>query len=122
MKPDGIENVAPVEFEITYHGDKFKVKIEGVSPEQDPSKPRKFYVNVNGKLEEVQLQPLAVTLVGRSGTLAAAAAAPVGSPAGRPRPEKPGDVAPPMPGKVSKILVNVGDQVKKVRLLQWSRL
>lgn len=113
MKPDGLENVAPVEFEITYHGDKFKVKIEGVSPEQDPSKPRKFYVNVNGKLEEVQLQPLAVTLVGRSGTFAAAATAAAGAPAGKPRPEKPGDVAPPMPGKVSKILVNVGDQVKK---------
>lgn len=113
MKPDGLENVAPVEFEITYHGDKFKVKIEGVSPEQDPSKPRKFYVNVNGKLEEVQLQPLAVTLVGRSGTFAPAASTSVTSSSGKPRPEKPGDVAPPMPGKVSKILVNVGDQVKK---------
>ncbi|MCX7759772.1 MAG: pyruvate/oxaloacetate carboxyltransferase [Hydrogenothermaceae bacterium] len=113
MKPDGLENVAPVEFEITYHGDKFKVKIEGVSPEQDPSKPRKFYVNVNGKLEEVQLQPLAVTLVGRSGNFVASAGAAAQSTTGRPRPEKPGDVTAPMPGKVSKILVNVGDQVKK---------
>ena len=111
MKPDGIENVAPVEFEITYHGDKFKVKIEGVSPEQDPSKPRKFYVNVNGRLEEIQLTPLAVTLVGKSGFVASAPAAASGS--ARPRPEKEGDVAPPMPGKVSKILVNVGDKVKK---------
>jgi Pyruvate/oxaloacetate carboxyltransferase len=109
-KPGTVENAAPVEFDITYHGDKFKVKVEGVAPSQEPGKPKKYYIRVNGKLEEVQLYPIAEALVSGQAKQSGAAQS---SGATRPRPEKEGDAVPPMPGKVSKILVKEGDKVEK---------
>lgn len=107
-KPGTIENAAPIEFDITYHGDKFKVKVEGVAPSQEVGKPKKYYIRVNGKLEEVQLYPIAEAITSGQPQAQVGAGA-----VSRPRPEKEGDAVAPMPGKVSKILVKEGDKVEK---------
>ena len=105
-----VVGAAPVEFEITYHGDKFKVKVEGVSPESEPGKPRKYYVRVDGRLEEIQLLPKKEAIPSGSGAATATAAAEEG---GIPKATEPGDTTPPMPGKVVKILVKEGKPVEK---------
>ncbi len=105
-----VEGAAPVEFEIIYHGDKFKVKVEGVSFEDEPGKPRKYYIRVDGRLEEIQLFPKkeAIPAGGR-----ATSSAPTVEEGGIPKASEPGDVTPPMPGKVAKILVEEGQPVEQ---------
>ena len=105
-----VVGAAPVEFEITYHGDKFKVKVEGVSPESEPGKPRKYYVRVDGRLEEIQLLPKKEAIPSGSGATATTAPAEEG---GIPKATEPGDTTPPMPGKVVRILVEEGKPVEK---------
>jgi pyruvate carboxylase subunit B len=99
-------HLAPVEFNVTVHGETYHVKVSGSGRKTDGRKP--YYIRVNDKLEEVSLEPIQEILAG----------VPESSDTGksakpkRPRPSKPGDVAPPMPGRVVKILVAVGDRVK----------
>lgn len=106
-KAGTVQNAAPVEFDITYHGDKFKVKIEGVSPQSEGNK-RKYYVRVNGKLEEIQLIPFMEAI-----TSGQKAQSTTSEAAGRPKVSQEGDAAPPMPGKIVKILVEKGQKVEK---------
>jgi len=99
-------HLAPAEFNITVHGETYHVKVSGSGRKTDGRKP--YYVRVNDKLQEVSLEPIEEVLAGvpeahESGT---------GSKPKRPKPTKPGDVAPPMPGRVVKILVAVGDHMK----------
>ena len=105
-----IENTAPVEFDVTYHGDKFNVKIEGVTPNQEEGKPRKYYVRVGGKLEEIQLFPKVEAVIGGK---AGGSKTSAGGASKSKRGIETGDVTPPMPGKVAKILVKEGDKVTK---------
>ncbi len=99
-------HLAPVEFNVTVHGETYHVKVSGSGRKTDGRKP--YYIRVNDKLEEISLEPIQEILAGvpespDTGTSAKPK---------RPRPSKPGDVAPPMPGRVVKILVAVGDRVK----------
>lgn len=99
---------APVEFDVVYHGEKYKVKIEGVSINND-NEPRKYYVRVDGKLEEIQLTPYKeAILYGQGGTTTTTAGGD-----GLPKASEPGDVVAPMPGKVAKILVEEGQEVEQ---------
>jgi pyruvate carboxylase subunit B len=100
-------HLAPVEFNVTVHGESYHVQVEGSGRKTDGRKP--YYIRVNNKLQEVYLEPIEEVLAGvpepaDSGKKAAPK---------RPRPTKPGDVAPPMPGRVVKVLVARGDQVKQ---------
>lgn len=99
-------HLAPVEFNITVHGETYHVKVSGSGRQTDGRKP--YYIRVNDKLQEVSLEPIQEILAG------VPEAPEVGSGAKpkRPRPSKPGDVAPPMPGRVVKVLVAQDDQVK----------
>lgn len=99
-------HLAPVEFNVTVHGETYHVKVSGSGRKVDGRKP--YYIRVNDKLEEVSLEPIQEVLAGvpesqEIGT---------GGKPKRPKPSKPGDVAPPMPGRVVKVLVAVNDCVK----------
>jgi pyruvate carboxylase subunit B len=99
-------HLAPVEFNVTVHGETFHVKVSGSGRKIDGRKP--YYIRVNDKLEEVSLEPIQEVLAGvpeapESGT---------GAKRKRHKPSKPGDVAPPMPGRVVKVLVAQDARVK----------
>ena len=99
-------HLAPVEFNITVHGESYHVKLSGSGRKVDGRKP--YYIRVNDKLEEVSLEPIQEVFAG----VPEAPDSGGGSKPKRPRPSKPGDVAPPMPGRVVKILVAKDDRVK----------
>lgn len=99
-------HLAPVEFNITVHGETYHVKVSGSGRQTDGRKP--YYIRVNDKLQEVSLEPIREILAG----VPEAPQAGTGAAPKRPKPSKPGDVAPPMPGRVVKILVALDDQVK----------
>lgn len=99
-------HLAPVEFNVTVHGDTYHVKVSGSGRKIDGRKP--YYIRVNDKLEEVSLEPIQEVLAGVPESQETES----GGKPKRPRPSKPGDVAPPMPGRVVKILVAVDDRVK----------
>ncbi|WP_447977421.1 sodium-extruding oxaloacetate decarboxylase subunit alpha [Candidatus Nitrospira bockiana] len=100
-------HLAPVEFNVTVHGETYHIQVSGSGRKTDGRKP--YYIRVNEKLEEVQLEPIQEVLAGVPETQDTG---PRQGPK-RPRPSKPGDVAPPMPGRVVKVLVSVDDQVKQ---------
>lgn len=98
-------HLAPVEFNVTVHGETYHVKVSGSGRTVDGRKP--YYIRVNDKLEEVALEPLQEVLAG----VPEVPTGP-GSKPKRPKPSKPGDVAPPMPGRVVKVLVSQDAVVK----------
>ncbi len=103
--------LAPLEFNVTVHGESYHIKVSGSGRKADGKKP--YYIKVNDRLEEVHLEPLTEVLTG------APEAAEVGGekkPA-RPKPKGSGDVATSMPGKVIKVLAKQGQAVKKGDLL-----
>ncbi|MGZ8365668.1 MAG: sodium-extruding oxaloacetate decarboxylase subunit alpha [Nitrospira sp.] len=99
-------HLAPVEFNVTVHGETYHVKVSGSGRKIDGRKP--YYIRVNDKLEEVSLEPIQEVLAGVPESQETES----GGKPKRPRPSKPGDVAPPMPGRVVKILVAVDDRVR----------
>ena len=99
-------HLAPVEFNVTVHGETYHVKVSGSGRKIDGRKP--YYIRVNDKLEEVSLESIQEVLAGVPESQGPES----GGKPKRPRPSKPGDVAPPMPGRVVKILVAVDDRVK----------
>ncbi len=98
-------HLAPVEFNVTVHGETYHVKVSGSGRKIDGRKP--YYIRVNDKLEEVSLEPIQEVLAGVPESQETNS----GGKPKRPKPSKPGDVAPPMPGRVVKILTAIGDQV-----------
>ncbi|RME12662.1 MAG: biotin/lipoyl-binding protein, partial [Aquificota bacterium] len=109
VKPGTVPGAAPVEFEVIYHGEKFKVKVEGVSAHAEPGKPRKYYVRVDGRLEEVQLTPQ-LEAIPSGGVPQAVAQA---EEKGIPKATQPGDATAPMPGRVVRVLVQEGQPVSE---------
>ena len=99
-------HLAPAEFNVTVHGETYHVKVSGSGRKTDGRKP--YYIRVNEKLEEVTLEPIQEVLAG----VPEAPDTGAGTKPKRPKPTKPGDVAPPMPGRVVKVLVAQGDRVK----------
>jgi pyruvate carboxylase subunit B len=95
-----------VEFNVTVHGETYHVKVSGSGRKTDGRKP--YYIRVNEKLEEVSLEPIQEILAGVPESPETGSA----TKPRRPRPSKAGDVAPPMPGRVVKILVAKDDRVK----------
>ncbi len=109
VKPGTVPGAAPVEFEVIYHGEKFKVKVEGVSAHTEPGKPRKYYIRVDGRLEEVQLTPQLEAIP--SGGISQAVAQVEEK--GIPKASQPGDATAPMPGRVVRVLVEEGQPVNE---------
>ncbi len=99
-------HLAPAEFFVSVHGETYHIHVSGSGRKVDGKRP--YYIRVNDKLEEVTLEPIQEVLTGVPDATEGEGA----KKTGRPRPLKPGDVAPPMPGRVVKVLVAVGDTVK----------
>jgi len=99
-------HLAPAEFNVTVHGETYHVQVSGSGRKVDGRKP--YYIRVNDKLEEVSLEPIQEILAGVPEAPDTGASAK----RKRPRPSKPGDVAPPMPGRVVKVLVSIDAIVK----------
>lgn len=99
-------HLAPVEFNVTVHGETYHIRVSGSGRKTDGRKP--YYIRVNDKLEEVHLEPIQEVLAG----VPEPPESKTGGKPKRPKPTKPGDVAPPMPGRVVKVLVSQGDTVK----------
>ncbi|HSS29485.1 MAG TPA: sodium-extruding oxaloacetate decarboxylase subunit alpha [Nitrospiraceae bacterium] len=99
-------HLAPAEFNVTVHGETYHIEVSGSGRKVDGRKP--YYIRVNDKLEEVSLEPIQEILAG----VPEAPDASTGAKPKRPRPSKPGDVAPPMPGRVVKVLVKINAVVK----------
>ena len=99
-------HLAPVEFNLTVHGETYHVKVSGSGRKTDGRKP--YYIRVNDKLEEVSLEAIQEVLAG------VPEAQDTGKDAkpNRPKPSRPGDVAPPMPGRVVKVLVEKDQRVE----------
>ncbi|AGA33041.1 Pyruvate carboxyl transferase subunit B [Thioalkalivibrio nitratireducens DSM 14787] len=99
---------APVEFNVTFHGETYHIKVTGSGHRREDSRP--LYVTVDGLPEEVLLETLdeidlAPATVSRSDTGKRARK-------GHPRrATRPGDVTTSMPGTVIDVLVSEGQQV-----------
>ncbi|NPA53392.1 MAG: sodium-extruding oxaloacetate decarboxylase subunit alpha [Aquificae bacterium] len=98
---------APVEFNITLHGEVYHIQIAGVGSPVEGGTP--YFVRIDGRLEETIVQPIKEIEVGeKMETLPSEAKA-----AGRPKAVDVGDISSPMPGKVVSVKVSPGDKVKK---------
>lgn len=100
-----IARLAPSEFNVKLHGEMYHIKIAGSG--QRTENPRMFFVYVDGKLEEVIVEPLVEVVTSQEGELIPKAALKTE----RPKATEVGDVTTTIPGKVSSIKVKKGDQV-----------
>jgi pyruvate carboxylase subunit B len=99
---------APVEFNVTFHGETYHIKVTGSGHRREDSRP--LYVTVDGLPEEVLLETLEEIDV----TPGAAASGDGGKrsrKSGPRRATRPGDVTTSMPGTVIDVLVSEGQQV-----------
>jgi len=98
-------NPAPVEFNVTMHGESYHIKVTGTGHKNLETRP--FYVSVDGMPEEILVETLDEILpqtadANVSGHLKNSK---------RPRATKPGDVTTSMPGTIVEVLVAEGDDV-----------
>ena len=100
-------HLAPVEFKVTVHGESYHIRVSGSGQTIDGTKP--YYIKVNDKLEEVYLEPIQEVLAGAPDAPQPSSSSKID---GRPKPSQPGDVTTPMPGRVVKLMVAQGDDVK----------
>lgn len=98
---------APIEFNITLHGEQYHVKIAGVGSPIEGKRP--YFVRIDGELEEVLVQPIKEIEVGQG---VETLPQPTTS-SGKRKAINLGDISSPMPGKVTSIKVSLGDKVKK---------
>ncbi|RME84217.1 MAG: oxaloacetate decarboxylase subunit alpha [Zetaproteobacteria bacterium] len=99
--------LAPTEFNVVVHGEQYHIKVEGVGHEEDGRKP--YYIRVDNVLEEVFVETLAEVVPAEAGKIDVRRAT-RGSK--RPKATKDSDVTAPMPGRIVKINVSVGDRVE----------
>ncbi len=100
---------APIEFNITLHGEVYHIQIAGVGNPIEGGKP--YFVRVDGKLEEALVQPIREIEVGeKMEILPDGGQMPAGK---RPKAKDLGDISSPMPGKVVSVKVSRGEKVKK---------
>ena len=100
-----IARLAPSEFNVKLHGEMYHIRIAGSG--QRTENPRMFFVYVDGKLEEVIVEPLVEVVTSQEGELIPKAAIKTE----RPKATEIGDVTTTIPGKVSSIKVKKGDKV-----------
>jgi pyruvate carboxylase subunit B len=108
LTQEEMKHLAPIEFNITVHGEQYHVRIAGVGSSTEGRRP--YFVRIDGRLEEVLVQPIKEIEVGTTEVSLPEGGKIIGE---RPKAMGLGDVSSPMPGKVTSIKVNLGDRVKK---------
>lgn len=108
LTQEEMKHLAPIEFNITVHGEQYHVRIAGVGSPTEGRRP--YFVRIDGRLEEVLVQPIKEIEVGTTEVSLPEGGRIIGE---RPKAMGLGDVSSPMPGKVTSIKVNLGDRVKK---------
>jgi pyruvate carboxylase subunit B len=101
------EGIAPVEFNMTLHGETFHVRFTGSGHKHKEQRP--FYLSIDGIPEEVLVEALEEIETAAEGTPGPKAKARGGA---LPRATKPGHITTSMPGTVVEVLVKEGDEVK----------
>ncbi|WP_457641780.1 sodium-extruding oxaloacetate decarboxylase subunit alpha [Persephonella sp.] len=99
---------APIEFNITLHGEVYHIQIAGVGSPIEGGTP--YFIRVDGRLEETLVQPIREIEVGEKMESLPEGGIPAGK---RPKAKDMGDVSSPMPGKVVSVKVSPGNKVKK---------
>jgi pyruvate carboxylase subunit B len=97
---------APVEFNVTHHGETYHIKVTGTGHKSETMRP--FYVTVDGVAEEILVETLDEVMP--DGHPVAQGSA-VGKGSKRPKATEPGHVTTSMPGTIIDILVSEGDSV-----------
>lgn len=95
---------APVEFNVTMHGESYHIKVTGSGHKGQNERP--FYISVDGLPEEIMVETLDELIADDAGS---AARATKGSK--RPKATEPGHVTTSMPGSIVDVLVAVDDKV-----------
>ena len=104
--PETEGGLAPSEFNVTVHGESYKIKIAGVGHKSDQKRP--FFLNVDGVLEEVVIESLTEIVPSAGGEIVGESIAR----SKRPSPKREGDVYAPMPGRITKVMVKEGSAVR----------
>jgi pyruvate carboxylase subunit B len=99
--------LAPTEFNITIHGEVYRINIEGMGHKSADVRP--YYVKVDNVLEEVMVETLTEVVPTADGAIDAQKAS-KGSL--RPRAMSDNDVTTPMPGRIVAIHAKVGQEVE----------
>lgn len=107
--PTGEEksHAAPVEFNVTMHGETYHIKMTGTGHKGQNQRP--FFVTVDGVPEELMVETLDEVFIGADGSETHQ-----GDHKGskRPKASKPGHVTTSMPGTIVDVAVEVGSTVK----------
>ncbi len=107
---NGSEGTAPVEFNVTLHGETYHIVLTGTGHKTQEARP--FYVTVDGVPEEIIVETLDEIPVAPSAAGGSAKPPTTGKGSKRPRATKPGDVTASMPCTVIDVLVQDGATVK----------
>jgi len=100
---------APVEFNVTMHGETYHVRVTGTGHKTQNRRP--FYLSVDGIPEEIMLETLDEILVSPGGEENILASSGHTKGSKRPVAKEPGDVTASMPGTIVDVFVKVGDTV-----------
>ncbi|MBW7957733.1 MAG: sodium-extruding oxaloacetate decarboxylase subunit alpha [Deltaproteobacteria bacterium] len=100
-------HLAPSEFNVTVHGENYKIKVAGAGHRVEGKRP--FFISIDGKLEEVMIESLTEVIPTTAGEIERSSI----TQSIRPKARKEGDVTTPIPGKVTSIKVSVGSKVSE---------
>lgn len=101
---------APVEFNVTMHGETYHIKVTGTGHKMLNQRP--FYVTVDGLPEELIVEVLDELPIGGAEETILTKGAPTAKGSKRPKAKQPGHVTASMPGTIIEVLVKEGDTVK----------
>ncbi|MBI5827011.1 MAG: pyruvate/oxaloacetate carboxyltransferase, partial [Deltaproteobacteria bacterium] len=102
-----VPHLAPSEFNITVHGETYKIKVAGAGHKVEGKRP--FFISIDNHLEEVMIESLTEVIPTTAGEIER----PSITQSSRPKARKEGDVTTPIPGKVISIKAAVGDRVSE---------
>ncbi len=102
-----VPHLAPSEFNITVHGETYKIKVAGAGHKVEGKRP--FFISIDNHLEEVMIESLTEVIPTTAGEIER----PSITQSSRPKARKEGDVTTPIPGKVISIKTAVGDRVSE---------